>query len=530
VQIVKLNPISLKSGKNQTKKNVVLIRPHMLIPTFSFTGLTTPPLGLAYLASAVESIGHNVIIIDAVGEGIDNYAPYQQDYLLHGLSTDDILRRIPNNTDVIGFSCMFSHEFPVYKELINSVKNTFPNSLVVAGGEHVTGLPELSLRECKGLDVIVLGEGEEIFNELLSSYDVRNLSLLSGIAYKEENGDVKVNQRRARISDINSIKSPAWHLVPLKNYWERGKGYGVDLGKGIPMLASRGCPYQCTFCSNPLMWTTRWVARSPRLVLDEMIDYNNRYGVTNFDFYDLTAIVKKAWIIEFCQLIIESNYKFTYQLPSGTRSEAIDTEVAKLLYKSGCRNMTYAPESGSIKTLTRIKKKIKIKSMLSSIKGCHKAGLSIKANIIVGFPDETIKDLLINYIFILRMALVGMHDVTVQPYSAYPGTELFDELRNKGKIKELDEEYFHELAAYSDLTKSISWSDYLTKREILLFRSLSMVSFYILSFSIRPWRLIKLIYNLSNKTQETRLDRALSDIIYRKSGKNNMIKIQPPYI
>lgn len=263
--------------------------------------------------------------------------------------------------------------------------------------------------------------------------------------------------------------------------------------------------------------------------------YYNKYGVTNFDFYDLTAIVKKAWIVEFCKLIIKSGKKFTYQLPSGTRSEAIDAEVAKLLYASGCRNMTYAPESGSMKTLTRIKKKIKIGSMLKSIRDCYSAGLSIKANIIVGFPDETIKDLTINYIFIIRMAIAGMHDVTVQPYSAYPGTELFDELRANNKIQKLDDLYFYELAAYSDLSKSISWSDYLSKRQILIFRSISMVSFYIVSFTIRPWRLYNMLYNLYNKKQTTRLDRALSDIIYRNVDKevlksSKIEKIQPPFI
>ena len=266
----KINIVKIK--KKYKYKNIVLIRPHMLIPKFSFTGLTTPPLGLAYIAAAAENHGHKVKIIDAVGEGIDKYTLYQTDYYIHGLNAEEIVKRIPNNTDIIGFSCMFSHEFPIYKNLINIIKKDFPNSLIVAGGEHITGLPELSLKECKGLDIIVLGEGEEVFIELIENYEDGKLNEISGIGYKEKNGEIKINSRNARIKDINTIKKPAWHLVPLEKYWELGKGYGVDLGKGIPMLASRGCPYQCTFCSNPLMWTTRWTARSPELVLEEMIE------------------------------------------------------------------------------------------------------------------------------------------------------------------------------------------------------------------------------------------------------------------
>ena len=106
------------------------------------------------------------------------------------------------------------------------------------------------------------------------------------------------------------------------------------------------------------MWTTRWIPRDPDLLLDEMQFYQEKYGAENFDFYDLTAIVKKSWILDFCRKIEEREMKFTWQLPSGTRTEAIDGEVASLLYRAGCRNMSYSPESGSPTVLRRIKKKI----------------------------------------------------------------------------------------------------------------------------------------------------------------------------
>ena len=78
----------------------------------------------------------------------------------------------------------------------------------------------------------------------------------------------------------------------------------MNRGINMPMMASRGCPYQCTFCSNPTMWTTRWVVRSPQDVIAEIKHYRAIYKATNFDFHDLTAIVKKSWIVEFCTLLI----------------------------------------------------------------------------------------------------------------------------------------------------------------------------------------------------------------------------------
>lgn len=524
-----------KAQTEMMPRRITLIRPHMLIPRFSFTGLTVPPLGLAYVASSLESRGHQVTLIDAVGEAIEQHIPFREDYILHGLKTEEILERIPRDTEFIGFSCMFSHEFPIYRSLIESVRGRFSTAYIVAGGEHVTALPEETFLQCSGLDVAVLGEGEETILSLAASdFTAATLEIIPGIAWR--NGDkIQINARRARVRDINSFSRPAWHLVPLENYWKYGMGLGVDRGRSMPMLATRGCPYQCTFCSNPLMWTTRWTARHPQAVLDEMQAYLQLYSVDNFDFYDLTAIVKRSWIVEFAQLIVASGRKFTYQLPSGTRSEVIDQKVARLLYQSGCRNMTYAPESGSIKTLTRIKKKIKISSMLESIRACRRERLNIKANIIVGFPGESSRDLVATYGFILRMALAGMHDVTIQPFSAYPGTELFDELRATNKIPRLDDEFFFTLADYSDLSKSISWSEQLTHRSILLFRSVGMISFYVVSYLVRPWRFFVLLSNLLHGRQESRLERALSDIFKRKKAFAADVpfashRIHPPYI
>ena len=108
--------------------------------------------------------------------------------------------------------------------------------------------------------------------------------------------------------------------------------------------------------------------RDPQDVFDEMRSYMEKYGTTNFDFYDLTAIVKRQWIVDFCRLIIDSGVTITWQLPSGTRSEAIDSEVTRLLYASGCRYVNYAPESGSEEILRLIKKQIDKKKMLESMR------------------------------------------------------------------------------------------------------------------------------------------------------------------
>ena len=153
--------------------------------------------------------------------------------------------------------------------------------------------------------------------------------------------------------------------MPLRNYLDRGFGHGVGHGRNMPMLASRGCPYKCTFCSNPQMWGNLWNVRSAADVVAEMKHYKTKYDVDSFSFYDLTAIVRRSWILEFTELLIKEDLRVTWLLPSGTRSEAMDAEVVRNLKRSGCLTLNFAPESGSPRMLERIKKQIDLEKMLS---------------------------------------------------------------------------------------------------------------------------------------------------------------------
>ena len=258
------------------------------------------------------------------------------------------------------------------------------------------------------------------------------------------------------------------------------------------------------------MWTTLWRARKPELVIAEMKEYMERYHVTNFDFYDLTAIVKKAWILDFCNLLEKEQLEITWQLPSGTRSEAIDGEVAELLYRSGCRSMNYAPETGSPEELARIKKKVKIDRMLTSMKAVHKEGVQIKVNFIFALPGQTWTDVRKTFKFFAQLAWIGVDDVACFPYSPYPGTELFDSLVESGKIV-VDEEYFISLLGYTDLPNSVSYAGFITSKQLALLNMTGMAFFYSLSYLFRPWRAVKFITGALTKDNSSKLTMALAN-------------------
>jgi radical SAM superfamily enzyme YgiQ (UPF0313 family) len=489
---------------------VTLIRTPSVLSASEIRPGSSPPLGLAYLASSLIHAGHEVGVVDAVGERLTGYTSIQglPGILWLGLPVDEIVRRTSPDTGLFGVTCMFSTEWPIAKQVIRALKDRYPETPIIAGGEHITACPEFVLEDCPSLDYCGLGEGERLIVDVANAVqNASDLRSVPGLVFRE-GGKMVINPERERVTDIDSIPEPAWDLFPVREYIDQGAMPGVNIGRSIPILASRGCPYECTFCSNPLMWGRLWKPRAPEQVFSEMKRRIGQYEVSNFDFYDLTAIVRKDWIVKMSRLIIHGGIPLTWQLPSGTRSEAIDAEVSGLLYQSGCRNMIYAPESGSELTLKRIKKKINKKAMVKSVAGAVRAGIKTKANFIVGFPDEKLRHVLQSYAYCVRLAVAGLHDVSFFPFSPYPGSELFDLLKSRGVLAVMNDQYF-----FSLVTNRRSYSAYIPSRLLPVLTTVGMLLFYSVSFSLRPWRLFSLLKAMATNRPQTRLESALLRVV-----------------
>ena len=518
----------MRSYSKSGMPKVALVRGPIISAEGSFNNEATPAIGLAYVAGSVRSLGYDVAIIDAIAEGLNQSRPLplRPGFMTLGLTIDELVARVPDDTDVIGVSGMFSGEWPAVRAIINGIRARLPDALIVAGGEHVTALPQHSLRDCPALDLIVKGEGEATFPGVLETYRTGgDFQTLGGICFLDADGAFNDNGSLPRIREIDEIPRPYWPEGYMEKFWEQGKSHGVLTARDMPMLASRGCPYQCTFCSSPSMWTTRYVLRDIDDLIDEIKEYVRRYDITAIQFYDLTAVTKKRWIVEFCRRLIAENIGLKWSLPSGTRSEALDEETLTLMRRANCNYLVYAPESGSTETLDLVQKRITLESVTRSIRTAKQAGLVLRANMVIGFPHERRRQLYQTLWYGLKLSAYGVDEVAVFIFSAYPGSQIFRELVAEGRVRP-DDDYFFGLTSLNAKFNTLSpktYNDHVPAIEMAVYRTLFMMANYVVGYLCFPTRILRTLGNVfgnhAGHQATTVLEHRLRDAISRRKAR-----------
>ncbi len=435
---------------------------------------------------------------------------------MQGMPLEAIVQRINPDTDILGISVMFSQEWPVVNQLITLIRKAHPHLIIIAGGEHITALPEFSLEDCPALDYCGLGEGEGLVLDFVqavrSNADIRQVA---GLCYRDKSAFVRTEPRK-RIREVDELPWPAWDRLPIETYLSISYGMGVNQGRNMPLLATRGCPYKCTFCSNPVMYDQRYFMRSPEDIIAEIAHYVEKYNATFIEFYDLTAIIRKDWLVKFCNLYIEKKLKVAWSLPSGTRSEALDGEALALLHKTNCHYLVYAPESGSPATLKEIKKEVKLNKLVDSVKSAIRLGIYTRCNLIIGFPKETSRQIRETLRFQARLAWLGVDDAPIYMFSPYPGSALFEYLRGTQKIGELDDQYFDGLLAQMDLGVTRTYCENVPGKTLRRYRIAGMCMFYGLSYLLRPWRIVRSLRNILVKdATDTVFEQRISEMLKR---------------
>ena len=388
--------------------------------------LPLPPLGILWIAAYIRRFGYdNLEVVDDI---------------LLDLEKEDLIAKI-KAADIIGVTGTTS-QIKYAIDIADMARKL--GKFVVIGGSHATPMAR-QLLECSRFDVVVQGEGEITFLELLEHYQgKRALKDIQGITYRAKRG-VYENSPREFIKNLDCLPFPARDLVPIRDYPTRElKRFD---GPYTSIIGSRGCTNSCIFCGGPLIWRKTFRHRSPENLFQEMLEVYHRYGIKNIHFHDdsFTAIPENT--IKLCDLIIRSRVDFKFSCI--TRVDRVNEQVLEKLKKAGCVQIEFGAESADTRLLTIAKKRYN-PAQVSKVFNLAKAkGLTAYAFFIVGLPGETIWSWIKTIIFAKRLRLTGGSVWTV--FIPFPGTEAFQ----KKMVKIIDFNYLNWLYKKPVITSGI---------------------------------------------------------------------------
>ncbi len=424
-----------------------------------------PSLGLASIAAYVRSRGFKVNIIDSPAlrlseEGFEKYLESNSQHY---------------QAKFIGFTATTSSVKNAY-EMAKVAKRIYPSVKIVFGGVHATVLPSEVIKQNE-IDIVVKGEGEITFNEILSG---RDLSEIKGIVFKKE-GRIIDNPERERIDNLDELPFPAYDLLPMDKYYPTKGSY--ERLPAISMLTSRGCPGHCTFCKKTL--GEEMVFRSADSLIEEINMLIKNYAIRQIMFYDDTFTTHKENVRRFCKLILERKMDISWCCFS--RVDYIDLELLKLMKKAGCHQIMYGIESGDQKVLDSINKKTNLDLIRKVVRLTKEAGIDVRGAFMLGNLIETKETILKTLNFALELnPELAIFNIT----TPFPGTAIFEEMSKRGLITTYDWNDY-------DMSKMVMRMENITPEEIIKLYKYCYRRFY-----FRPKYILMRIKRLFLKPKE----------------------------
>ncbi|MCS7098374.1 MAG: B12-binding domain-containing radical SAM protein [Candidatus Methanomethyliaceae archaeon] len=390
---------------------VILINPPITtnLETASILGLKAPPLGLAYIGAVLEKEGYNVKIIDAAALDISNK------------KLGEILKK--ESPNVIGVTSTTPTVYDAMKAIITAKENV-PDAITIMGGYHITFLPEETMMECPALDIGVIGEGEVTIIDLLKSLEGKKpISEVDGIVYRKE-GKIIRNKPRKLIENLDEIPFPARHLLPLDKYTVLGES--KRLGN---IMTSRGCPFNCIFCSSSKFYGRKFRARSPKNVVDEIEELFYKYKIKSIEIVDDVFTINKNRALEIAKEIIKRGLDIWWAC--GARVDLVTKELLSIFKRAGCEVIYYGIESGSERILKILKKGITLEQAKKAVKWAKEVGIEVVGSFIIGTPGETKEDVMKTIKFAKDCDIDFAQFTAMTPY---PGTEIYEIAEREGLL------------------------------------------------------------------------------------------------
>lgn len=452
--------------ENQKKGRVLLIYPPSPVinredrcqqPTKELLVIPPlPPTDLMYLAAIAEQCGYEAMIRDySQGGNFEvDLKEFQPDFLVANIATPTF------QSDMMA---------------IKLAKDINPSICTIVKGAPFLTYNTNTIYENPFIDYVIIGEAEFTLKEILEG--VPNNEIL-GICYRENFQPIK-NEKRPFIENLDELPFPARHLVDNSIYRRPDNGKVQAVVK-----VARGCPFHCFFCLATPVSGAKVRKRSPENIVAELKECVEKYNIRNFLFWSDIFNLDREWTLELCKKIIESGLKITWS--SNTRADTMDDEMAKMMYKSGCRLVSIGVESGSQKMLDKIGKKITLDNIRNTVKILKKNKIKIYNYFVIGLPWETEETVEETIKFAIELDSNFISFYTATPL---PGTKYFAyAMLNKLVEGNLD----FRSAYYEPVVRSES----LSKERIFELHKQAVKRFY-----LRPKFILKTLLSLRSFTE-----------------------------
>ncbi len=411
-----------------TIRKILFVVPRSLNPKQMYKEY---PLGVGFIGTILQERGYEVAVFDQNAEGGDDSLLWE--------------RVSSFEPDVVGFS-IITPNYPVARLQIAEMKRRHPETVVIAGGIHVNLFPKDLLLD--GADVAVLGEGEYTVYRLLEALGAgRSLGDIQGVAFAE-NGSVRINPKDPRPLSIDELPIIDRNLYQLELYSHHS------------MVASRGCPYNCTFCCN---YTGTVLVKGVAVsgherVIREMALLERDFGAKEIFFADDIFFLKKKSIVTFCEEYAATGLSASWigQL----RADSMDSSVAEAMASANCRRVYFGIESGSDEILNRASKRTTVEKMLSGVQSASNAGIRVKTGWIYGLPGS-LPEQRKSIDLMLRMR---PHEISIHQLIPFPGTAYYSRPQDFG-IRIKDPKDF-ESFCYGGIGDNISF-EYMSPSEMI---------------------------------------------------------------
>ncbi|MFH2202706.1 MAG: radical SAM protein [Elusimicrobiota bacterium] len=380
-----------------------------------------PPLGLAYLYSALQRRGITATMVDlAFDPALRAMAEVRAQGGIYGLSfTTSMIKDV--------------------RRCVEMIRRSDPEGVIVMGGPHATVFPEACVAELDA-DFVLTAEGENSFPELVAALSSgEECGDLPGLVRRTA-GAILRNPAAEPIPDLDALPVPDQSVFPVERYFAL-KGF-----RELSMYTSRGCPGRCTFCQPTLdaLFGKKIRYHSASRIVSEMEELAARFKLDLIVMSDDTFAVRKDRVQELCRELIRRNVPVFWRVQ--TRVKGLDRETVRLMKRAGCVAMAFGVESGSQKILDGIRKNVKIADIKEIFRVCREEGMPTHAFLMVGNfgeSEETIRETEA----LLREIKPFSSNVSVT--TPYPGTYLFDQAAERGLLKHRDWEKFDHILSDS---------------------------------------------------------------------------------